>query len=93
LVGVHSLDVAARRALAKELKRACIDVGFFYGPVPTQEPYQRSRLTGLYSFCSVKNHGIPEESIEAVISASKAVLLLTRRGEARGSLVLVVFIF
>ena len=28
-------------------------------------------LTGLYSFFSVKNHGIPEESIEAVISASR----------------------
>jgi isopenicillin N synthase-like dioxygenase len=82
--------VAARGALAKELKRACIDVGFFYGPVPTQEPYQRSRLTGLYLFCSVKNHGIPEESIEAVISASKRFFSLPGEEKLK---VLVVFIF
>ena len=29
------MDTAARRTLAKEVKRACVDVGFFYGSVPT----------------------------------------------------------
>jgi hypothetical protein len=57
---------------------------------PLRRPYQRSRLTGLYLFCSVKNHGIPEESIEAVISASKRFFSLPGEEKLK---VLVVFIF
>ena len=58
--------------MAKDVRQACTDVGFFYGPVPAQDatiPALKADLT--YSFCSVKNHGIPEELIDAVISASK----------------------
>lgn len=51
-------------------------------------PYQRSPLT--YSVCIVKNHGIPEESIKAVISASQRFFSLP---EAEKLKVLVAFIF
>ena len=59
---------------------------------PPRTSYQRSRLTGLYSFCSVKNHGIPEESIEAVISASKRFFSLPEEEKLKVGGVLVVFI-
>jgi len=50
-------------------------------------------LTGLYLFFSVKNHGIPEESIEAVISASRRFFSLPELEKLKVSGVLVVFIF
>ncbi|KAF9649776.1 Clavaminate synthase-like protein [Thelephora ganbajun] len=55
LNNIRSLDTTARGALAKEVKRACVDVGFFY----------------------VKNHGIPEETVEATMSASKRFFSLS----------------
>jgi len=59
---------------------------------PLKTPYRRPRLTGLYLFCSVKNHGIPEESTEGVISASKRFFSLPE-GEKLKVLVVLCFDF
>jgi len=84
--------MAARRTLAEEVKRACADVGFLYGPYPLGTSYQRLILTGQYSVYSVKNHGIPEETIEAVISASKRFFSLPDEDKLEVCGMLVVFI-
>jgi len=46
-----------------------------------------------YAFCSVKNHGIPEESIDAVISVSKLFFSLPQEEKIKVGGVLVVFMF
>ena len=48
--------------------------------------------SGLYLFCSVTNHGIPEESTEAAISASKQFFSLPE-GEKLKVLVVLCFGF
>ena len=55
--------------------------------------YQRSSLTTQYSLYSVKNHGIPEETIEAVISASRVFFSLPEEEKLKVGGVLVVFVF
>ncbi|GLB38567.1 putative iron ascorbate-dependent oxidoreductase family protein [Lyophyllum shimeji] len=49
LANISSNDASVRRALADEIRGACINVGFFY----------------------VKNHGIPEEVIQATLEMAK----------------------
>ncbi|KAF9241086.1 2OG-Fe-II oxygenase [Melanogaster broomeanus] len=51
----RSSDPALRRALAAEIRDACVNVGFFY----------------------VKNHGIPEEGIDAAIAAANRFFALS----------------
>jgi len=84
--------MAVRRTLAEEVKRACIEVGFFYGPYALKTSHQRLIPTGQCSVYSVKNHGIPEETIEAVISASKRFFSLPEEDKLEVCGVLVVFI-
>lgn len=48
-------------------------------------PYQRSWLTVLYSFWSVRNHGIPEESIKAVISTSRRFFSFSEEDKLKAS--------
>ena len=71
MINIQSTDVAARRALAGEVRRACTDVGFFYGPAPSQGLAPALEADKMILVFLVKNHGIPDETIEAVISASK----------------------
>lgn len=61
LTDIRSPDLTTRKSLAQEIKRACMDVGFFY----------------------VKNHGISECTIEAVISASKLFFSLPEEAKLR----------
>lgn len=43
LINIRSLDSTARKTLAKGVKQACVDVGFFYG-VTLRMLYQRQVL-------------------------------------------------
>lgn len=71
LADIRSPDSTTRKSLAREIKRACTDVGFFY----------------------VKNHGISERTIEAVISASRLFFSLPEEAKLRVSEVFVFLCF
>lgn len=70
-----------------------MDVGFFYGLALPWDAYQRQTLTNQYLFLSysVKNHGIPEQTIETVITASKLFFSMPEEAKLKVGGVLVVF--
>jgi len=92
LANIRSLDVAARGTLAEEVRRACTDIGFFYGSVPTLDVIPALDPDEVILVLPSEkpwdfrgNHRGRHISLEAVF-------LLTRRGEARG-MVFVVLMF
>ncbi|KAH9925071.1 hypothetical protein B0H21DRAFT_826664 [Amylocystis lapponica] len=64
-------DPPIRRALGQAVRDACINVGFLYGAPPS--PSQALTVT---SFLPVRNHGIPDQTIQRALSASKAFFSL-----------------
>ncbi|KAH7926492.1 Clavaminate synthase-like protein [Leucogyrophana mollusca] len=69
LADATSKDPAARRALADQIRDACLNVGFFYSQyrLPSPFPVCGGCLNGL----TVKDHGIPEKVIETAVGAAK----------------------
>ncbi|KAF7357373.1 Clavaminate synthase-like protein [Mycena sanguinolenta] len=63
LSSISSTDPAARRALADEIKHACMEVGFFYGT-----PQLHTSLNFPSYFETVKNHGIPETVMQDTLA-------------------------
>jgi len=71
-----------------------MEVGFFYGTVPPIQDVIPALSPGHAIFVFlVKNHGISEETIEAVISASRLFFSLPEVEKLKVGCVLVVWIF
>ena len=71
LQDIHSHDPTARRALADEIRDACINVGFFYG-----ETCRTMICTPALRHHPVKNHGVPEHIVSAALDAGKRFFAL-----------------
>ena len=63
-----------RKALAEEIRDACINVGFFYGMFPVS--LSSSTRSANPSCVAVKNHGISEGAISSAIEAAKRFFAL-----------------
>lgn len=73
LQNVSHSDISIRKDLAKQIRDACINVGFLYGE------YRSTRCTTsliLTMLLLVRNHGIPETVIERAVSAAQSFFAL-----------------
>lgn len=66
-------DPVIRQQLAKDIRDACINVGFFYGMIIPR--YLRNTVSHASS-APVKNHGIPEDDIQGAVEAGKKFFAL-----------------
>lgn len=65
---MNNPDQTVKKALADEVRKACMNVGFLYGMLVAR----RRLLDNPSHTCHVvKNHGIPEETTENALAASK----------------------
>lgn len=71
-------DLALRRALADQILDACMNVGFFYGKSRCISSLSDFIIVYFFFhiFESVKNHGIPEETINKALEAAQIFFAL-----------------
>jgi hypothetical protein len=66
---ISSPDSTVRRELAFQIRDACINVGFFYGNIrPFPQLYQPNYSS---RWSAVKNHPIPESTVQGAVEASQ----------------------
>jgi isopenicillin N synthase-like dioxygenase len=71
LTNISSKDPQLRRSLADQVRDACLNVGFFYGIVGSDQD-----SSGFSLPVPVKNHGIPDETIAQALAGEKAFFAL-----------------
>ncbi|KAI6107671.1 hypothetical protein EDD16DRAFT_1712176 [Pisolithus croceorrhizus] len=69
----HASTHEERAALARQIRDACMNVGFFYSE---NRPSSLDSCHFSNGPTAVRNHGIPEETIDRVLSAMKAFFSL-----------------